>query len=278
MLKSLQMPFQLIGKFKMKNVYSITLFSFLLLSTGIHAQTQNELLLSEDFNDIQPESLGQKLLQNKYIQLAEGKGKDGSNAIRVSYVGYERGSQRVTLRFPLTRHVTQATLSFDVLFDQDFQWTYGGKLHGLGPKYPVTGGKTRSDHKWSARTTFKKDGYMKAYLYDQNKNVKYGTGTTSAAPVFLKDQWQHVELEMQLNTANKADGVARISIDGKIQSINNNVMFRGRTGKDTEIQQFLFSTFHGGHKPKWTPVDTSGKPTTVHAYFDNFKVIDNIKK
>lgn len=261
----------------MKTLSFATFFCFLLLSVSIQAQTQGEVLLSEDFNDITFASLGRKLIQNKYIELAEDKGKDGSDAIRVSYVGYERGSHGVTLRFPLKRTVTQATLSFDVLFDQDFQWTNGGKLHGLGPKYPVTGGKTRYPKKWSARTTFKKEGYMRAYLYDQNKNKKYGTGTISATPVFLKDKWQHVELAMQLNTVNKADGFAHVSIDGKIQSINNNVMFRGEEGKDTEIQQFLFSTFHGGHTPKWTPVDALGNPTTVHAYFDNFKVIDNIK-
>jgi len=54
-------------------------------------------------------------------------------------------------------------------------------------------------------------------------------------------------------------------------------MFRGKTGKDTEMQTFLFSTFQGGHKPKWRPVYSPGNPIIVHAYFGNFNVINNIK-
>jgi hypothetical protein len=48
-------------------------------------------------------------------------------------------------------------------------------------------------------------------------------------------------------------------------------------GGDTEIQQFLFSTFHGGNTTKWTPVNAQGHPTTVHAYFDNILVVEGIR-
>jgi len=164
-----------------------------------------------------------------------------------------------------------------VLFDKDFQWTYGGKLHGLGSKVPVTGGKKRNPRKWSARTTFKKEGYVSTYLYDQDKKNKYGIGNVSDAPVFFKNQWHHVELEIKLNSANQADGFAYISIDGKKQATSDNVIFRGEEGRNTEIQTFIFSTFHGGNKLKWAPVDELGNLTTVYAYFDNFEVIDSTK-
>ena len=250
---------------------------FLLLNMQVQAQDKKGVLLFEDFNNIAPNSLGKKLIKNKHIDLVGDKGADGSAVIRVAYVGYEKGSQRVTLRFPLKRRVTHATLSFDVLFDRDFQWTKGGKLHGLGPESPVGGGKKRSPKKWSARTMFKQEGYVSTYLYDQNEHEKYGIGVTSASPAFTKNKWHHMELEVKLNTLNETDGFARVSIDGDEQSLSDNVVFRGEDGAQTEIQTFIFSTFHGGNSAKWTPVDELGSPITVYAYYDNFKVIDNVE-
>jgi hypothetical protein len=40
------------------------------------------------------------------------------------------------------------------MFDQDWQWVLGGKLHGLGPEQPITGGNERLPTGWSARVTF----------------------------------------------------------------------------------------------------------------------------
>ncbi len=81
-----------------------------------------------------------------------------------------------------------------------------------------------------------------------------------------------------MNAPGKPDGMARIMIDDKEVVKTEKVVFRGSGGIDTEIQQFLFSTFHGGHEPEWAPVDSEGKPTTVYAYFDNFRVIEGIQQ
>jgi len=35
----------------------------------------------------------------------------------------------------------------------------------------------------------------------------------------------------------------------------------------------MISTFHGGHDPSWAPKDADGTFTTVHARFDDFKVM-----
>lgn len=83
--------------------------------------------------------LVKQLLSHRHISLAKGGGPDGTDAIRVAYVGSEQGSERVIVRVPLGFATEVATLSFDVRFDRDFQWVKGGKLHGLGPKRPVTG-------------------------------------------------------------------------------------------------------------------------------------------
>jgi len=231
-----------------------------------------EVLLQEDFENPAEQLFAQRAIQHERIDYAPSGGVDGSAGIRVKYEGFDRGSQRVVVRYPLSSPVETATLSFDVLFEQDFQWVRGGKLHGLGPARPITGGKPRVPDGWSARATFKDDGHIATYLYDQNTTKKYGVGATSDAPVFSRDQWHHVTLQVQLNTPSKADGFSRVFVDGALAVHTKGVAFRGTSGPDTAITQILFSTFHGGSSPRYTPIDEHGKPTTVHARFDNFKV------
>lgn len=222
--------------------------------------------------------LAKRLLSNKHITLAKGKGRDGSDAIRVAYVGYERGSQRVGARIPLGFSAEKATLSFDVCFDKDFQWKKGGKLHGLGPARPITGGKAMVPDGWSARVTFKEEGTCKLYLYEQLKESKYGSGEKTKEPVFKAGKWHHVVLQITLNTPNKKDGWGKIYVDNKLVVQSDNVCFRKVGGAKSEIRQFLFSTFHGGHQPTCAPRAKDGSFTTVYAYFDNFVVSEGIVK
>lgn len=239
----------------------------------VGAEPESFTVLEESFNTVNKGALAKRLIRNTYVDLAKGKGPDGSDAIRVAYEGFERGSKRVILRYPLEKGIEHAVVSFDVLFDKDFQWTLGGKLHGLGPMKPITGGKSRQLGQWSARVVFKAEGKCASYIYDQSYHKKYGIGSTSTKPVFTKGVWHHVSLEVKLNTPGKHDGVAKILVDGQIVVSDRDVIFRKRGGADTQIRNFLFSTFHGGHKPKWSPVNGQGNPKTVFAYFDNFKVV-----
>ena len=235
-----------------------------------------EVLLQEDFENPAEPSFAHRAIRHERIDYAPHGGADGSAGIRVRYEGFERGSHRVVVRYPLSAPVEMATLSFDVLFEQDFQWVRGGKLHGLGSARPITGGKTRVPSGWSARATFKADGHIATYLYDQNPTKKYGVGATSEAAVFNRDQWHHVTLQVQLNTPGNADGLSRVFVDGELAVETKGIAFRGIGGTDTAIAQILFSTFHGGSELHWAPVDERGEPTTVHARFDNFKVTSKL--
>lgn len=249
---------------------SLTLAAFSALSS--QTALAKDILLEEDFD--RPGRFGKQLLSDPHVQLIRKGGPDGSTAIRVAYVGFEEGSERVVSRFSLSRQVMEATLSFDVRFGEDFQWVKGGKLHGLGPEVPVTGGNDRSPEKWSARVMFGGKGETKSYLYEQSPDKKYGVGGVSKVPVFKKGVWHKVVMRVKVNTPGKADGKFSISVDGKEVNKETSVKFRGSDGRETLISSMLFSTFHGGNAPSCAPRDKDGKYATVHADFDNFTVTE----
>lgn len=262
---------------KVGSVLSLYCFSFSGGATDLSAPNESQesvILFEENFNDLEPGEFGLQILGSAQVELVEGGGPDGSDAIRVSYEGFEAGSRRVGGKYPLRKRVKEATLSFDVYFEDGFQWTLGGKLHGVGPERPVSGGRPRRAERWSSRIMFKEDGRVATYLYDQNQSKRWGVGKKTVEPVFKIGEWQRVSVQTRLNDPGEKNGFVRVLIDGKEVVSSENISFRGIDTQDTMIQQFLFSTFHGGSDAAWTPVDASGNPTVVHARFDNFRVIE----
>lgn len=244
-------------------------FALIVLPAMLHAD--DALLLQEDFSD-PSQGYAAHLLEHPKITLAEGGGVDGSNGIRVAYVGGDMGSERVVTAYPLSDKVTFAKLSFDVYFEDDWQWVRAGKLHGVGPKNRVTGGRDKQPDGWSSRMMWIKDGGATNYLYDQDKDHKYGKGDRTDGPVMAKGRWHHIDFETKLNDPGQANGEARMYVDGQLVCEDTAVEFRGVDGEDTLIQNMLFSTFHGGNDPSWAPRDENGDYATVHARFDNFVV------
>lgn len=264
----------------MKNANIPLLTLCLILFNHWHARAEGNkdhpVLLEETFENGAQSALAKRMLAHPRISLVKNAGPDGSTAIRVAYEGYQRGSKRVVVHHPLSTKTDQATLSFDVCFEKKFQWVHGGKLHGLGPKNRVTGGNPRRPDGWSARIMFEERGKCSTYLYDQDKRKKYGVGKTTKTPVFTAGRWHHVTLQVSLNTPGKRNGFARILIDHKEVMTSDKINFRGEGGDHTQIQQFLFSTFHGGQTPRWAPIDKRGKPITVYAMYDNIVVTKGI--
>tara|TARA_B110000305_G_scaffold242145_1_gene320390 strand:- start:5964 stop:8159 length:2196 start_codon:yes stop_codon:yes gene_type:complete len=231
------------------------------------------LVFHEGFESPDEDGLYRALVSDEHLEVVAGQGVGGGHALQTTYEGSVRGSERVTNRYKFGERGSEHTLNYDVKFDEDFQFVKGGKLHGLGPDSPITGGKPMRPDGWSARVTFKEAGSLRSYLYAQNKDGQYGTGVYAPDFHFEKENYYAVSLHVKLNEKSaESDGFAHIYINGKRVIEHDGVRFRGEVGEETLISTFLFSTFHGGHVPECAPRNSEGDFADVHAYFDNIAV------
>ena len=244
--------------------------------TTEQVMTNDKPLLAVDLSAQPPEGLAAALLSNPHITLAPGAGPGGADALRVAYVGDEHGSKRVVVRYPLSQRGNEMTLCFYVRFDEAFQFVKGGKLHGLGPDKPVTGGNAMRPDGWSARAMWREEGKLETYLYEQDKNRKYGSRQADDFR-FSRGRYRAVSIHVRVNSASDSnDGFTHIYVDGVLRVRHDEVRFRESVEPGTEITQLLFSTFHGGNTPEWAPVDEQGRPVTVYAWFSGLAVYEGL--
>ena len=213
-------------------------------------------------------------VKHEQLELVKGQGVDGGTALRATYELFEEGTKRIVVKHKL-RPALEYTLNYDVKFEADFQFVRGGKLHGLAPKKPVTGGREGRPDGWSARIMFRRRGAMTSYDYHQNQPGKYGDRGKPLVTSFRfeKERWTSVSIHVRINEhPDETTRFSHVYVDGKLIERHDQVQWRAEGGKDTLINYFLFSTFHGGHTKEWSPVDEDGNPVTVHALFDNIAV------
>jgi len=250
-------------------------FLLLMLPWCASAQNQTEPVLFMNFNDLPAHYYVDTLLKMRQVEISEDQGIKGSRCIKVNYLGYDRGSERVVKRLPLSYPLEEATLNFAVKFEEDFQFVRGGKLHGLGPEKPVTGGDEMHPEGWSTRVMFKGFGKIISYIYHQNKPGKWGDGSGTVVPVFTPGEYNYVSLYTRVNSpASSSNGIFEIWVDGKLIIKHDSLQLRTIESKASLINNFLFSTFHGGNNPSYAPKDSSGNYTIEIAWFDNFAVYE----
>ena len=188
----------------------------------------------------------------------------------VKYVPTSIGSPRIEGYKPISPPKTEATLEYDVLFDKNFEWTYGGKLPGFkgGARSIVTTGcvNPQPTNAWSYRLMWKRQGKLMMYMYDQERTTlgtPCGITRISRADLLQKGVWNRLKLYMKVNSAPGAkDGIARLYVNGSLLLERTGIPWRGN-GSGTLINYVLFSTFYGGKDPTWAP----SKPT--YAKFRN---------
>lgn len=217
--------------------------------------------------------IGSAIVHNPLVMLVKGLGVGGSNAVQVTYQGYERGSKLVKVRSALPQMSMNCTLSFAVKFCEGFDFAKGGKLHGLGPRRSVTGGNPVTPQGWSVRMMFRPGGGLMTYVYHQDMRGKYGDSKRAPAFRFKPGQYYRIDMRVTLNEpASAANGNVEIWVDGQEIIKHTGLRFRALEGQDGMIQTLLFSTFHGGHSPEWAPRMADGTYKTDCAFFDNWEV------
>ncbi|MGZ3805344.1 MAG: polysaccharide lyase [Pseudobdellovibrionaceae bacterium] len=253
----------------------IFLFLFLLVGAKSYAQ----ILFEDNFEKKEDSNIFARFSHLKdLVEIAPGAGVNGSAGFKITYKGNNEGSRRLVAKFKLSKAVTEASLSYDVKFDEDFQFVKGGKLHGLGPIHPITGGQPMKESGWSSRVMFEESGAVATYLYHQNKSCEYGETRIGKDFQFEKGKFYALTLYTKLNSAPfQTDGEARIYINGKLITEQKNILFWKSNAEESKIFNFLFSTFHGGHDTTWAPKNKDGRFTEVHAIFDNFVVEEGFK-
>lgn len=239
---------------------------------GITPSGNDATVLQETFDTATVSSFGQKIIENQHTKRVDGEGVDGSAALKVFYVGDERGSKRV-LASEFISATDKATLSFSVNFCPGFDFARGGKLHGLGPVKPVSGGNAVKTDRWSARLMWSRNGILKTYVYHQDMKGKFGDGRFADDFIFNPGQYYKIDMTVTLNSKPElADGYVDVLVDGKQVIHHDRLRFRSTSSSDGLISRILFSTFHGGSSPEWAPRNADGSFKTDCAYFDNFTV------
>ncbi|OIM99462.1 hypothetical protein BFR57_02535 [Idiomarina sp. MD25a] len=231
--------------------------------------------LGESFDDSQDTPLYLSIKRIPHTKILPNVGTQGSRGVKVYYYGYERGSKRVLLDYPIPDPGRSYKLSFDVRFCEGFDFAKGGKLHGLGPFSPITGGNKVNPNGWSARGIWLADGGLATYLYHQKLPHKYGTSRNAKGFKFETGRYYRLTYILSLNyPTSAANGFFKILVNGKEVVSHENIQFRASGHKRSLIQRFMFNTFHGGSTPSHAPRDEKGQLKVDCAYFDNFQVQD----
>jgi hypothetical protein len=227
--------------------------------------------VEEHFDRNATTAFGAAVFQDRHISFAKGMGVNGSDAIRVDYIGNNQGSERVVVNYRLPQKSLEYTLKFDVSFCKGFDFAKGGKLHGLGPLRPVGGGERFDAEQWSARLMFRGDGGLQTYLYHQDMRGKYGESVSAKGFRFEPGKYYSIKYQLGLNSPpEKSNGYVRVFVNDKEVIHQEGIRFRASNSPDSLISTLMFNTFHGGHKPDWAPRNPDGSYAVDCAYYDNF--------
>ena len=239
--------------------------------TGKETASRNEIRVDFDAHPEGPYEMGAfrkdwgnaflgKLHQRSAIT-AEPKG----NSLRLTFPKGSLGPNEGGAQFRESLAPHEAyRLSYRVLFEKGFDFRRGGKLPGLGGGKANTGGQKPTGDGWSARYMWGEDGKLDLYLYHLDQKTEYGERFPLQAKA-TPGQWLTLLQVVQVNAPGKADGHIRVWVDGQLALHQKGLRLRGKVEPEVAlVDQFIFSTFHGGSTKNWAPTRNS------YARFDDF--------
>ncbi|KAJ3755238.1 hypothetical protein EV360DRAFT_50076 [Lentinula raphanica] len=171
-------------------------------------------------------------------------------------------------------------LSYEVAFDENFDWVLGGKLPGLRGGTNVTGCSGGDEPTgldcFSTRLMWRPNGAGEVYAYipttssfcqekDIICNSDFGVSISRGAFTFTAGEWNHVTLFVQMNSpVTTANGVLQLYLND--QQVISRQDLQYRRGSSVDINGFYFSTFFGGSDSTWAT------PVTTHTYYRNIQL------
>jgi hypothetical protein len=201
--------------------------------------------------------------------IGEGPGGSGK-ALRHKIPANELGAFIQSPRLP--QPTDHATIEYDVRFDSNFDWRWGGKVGagfvGVTPGtgiYKPTSGNTDRDIGFSARLMWhgrgddgtrpfqsklgpipaELDNDVVTYIYARYPADGFnGFGWHTSLGHFLRGTWHNVKIEVKMNTIGQQDGIFRVWIDGTLRYGATN--FDWRSSPDVNIQAILWDIHRGG--------------------------------
>lgn len=187
----------------------------------------------------------------------------GRKVLEVRYpkgcVGPDDCAMQVRAIFPVQQ---SAWMRYRVRFEAGFDWRKGGKLPGLcGGKCNTGCMDVTGADGWSARLMWHDNAKLVQYMYYPDGTANCGTDFAYNAAALATGRWYEVINQVVLNTPGasggqgKPDGIVRAWVDGKLVLERTDVRFRDASA--VALNQFYFSTFHGGDAPDWGPAADS---------------------
>jgi len=178
--------------------------------------------------------------------------------------GYGSGTQWMT---PVGSR-EELYLSYDIMFEQGFDFALGGKLPGLfGGKFIGGGKKPTGYDGWSGRMMFHPNGKMIQYVYHAGMPSAYGhkfPWGIKNRKYFMPGKWHTVKMRYVMNTPGIANGIIQAWFDGELVLDSRKFLFRHT--ESISITGLIVTTYFGGHKQKWA------SPKDQHIFFDKFMV------
>jgi hypothetical protein len=159
-----------------------------------------------------------------------------------------------------------------VYFEEDAEFTKGGKLPGLGilDWHSSAGKIPDGTDRWTGGLTWRADGKIGNYVYHANQPNIYGEiflwDDGDAGQVYFKrGQWNRVEIYYKMNTPGVLDGRLQGWLNGELALDTSDIMYRMPGGEHLLIEAVQMYSMYGGGI-------TFAPTTDQHIYFDNFVV------
>ena len=244
--------------------------AYVLLLAGLVTciPTESEIIFSHDFDD---ESLhtytkteiantwntSQQFAKNNTIKIVQDPDPIGTHGhvMRAFYAAntvHNRNGSGFFFRTNIGSH-NEMYFAYDVFFEDDAEFTKGGKLPGLGiaDYFSNSGVKPDGTDRWTGSLAWRADGEIANYIYHANQSGKYGeifrwNDGANGQVYFKKGEWNRIEIYYKMNTPGKLDGRIKGWLNGELALDSNRPMYRMPGGEHLTIGAAAMITQYGG--------------------------------